>query len=171
MASRRQLHRLLSSPLGSRHPIYSPSHLPSQKSCRRSMEAELGGGRNSRWQRTDSFLASIVAGRSYSSRLILGSSPIAAECARYGRISKSLRSAEDHLPPQPRRSKAGAWRFLTQYFSGKRLGDSANVDRADNNYYEKGEGPRAINKNKDRKKRRASSWLPNPERRWPVQGW
>ncbi|XP_074558185.1 uncharacterized protein LOC141814085 [Curcuma longa] len=135
------------------------------------MEAELGGGRSSRWpQRTDSFLASIVVGRSYSSRLILGSSPIASECARYERISKSARSPEELAPPQPRRSKAGAWRFLTQYFSGKRLCELPNIDQADNNYYEEGEGTREIDKNKDRKKRRAS-WLPDPERRWPVQGW
>ncbi|KAG6484517.1 uncharacterized protein LOC122010462 [Zingiber officinale] len=134
------------------------------------MEAELGCGRRSRWQRTDSFLASIVVGRSYGSRLILGSSPIAAECARYARISKSFRSPEELPPPQPRRSKAGAWRFLSQYFSGKRLRELPNIDHADNNYYEEGEGTREIHKNKDRKKRRAS-WLPDPERRWPVQGW
>ncbi|KAJ0967764.1 hypothetical protein J5N97_024681 [Dioscorea zingiberensis] len=88
-------------------------------------------------------------GRSKSSRLVLES--VSSECTAqtgYERLSQSMRFED--VAELKRRPKT--WRFLSRVFF--RI-DSSNVKYA----FEK----------KNKEKNRSSSWLPDPEKRWPIQ--
>ncbi|KAG1341894.1 hypothetical protein COCNU_05G001230 [Cocos nucifera] len=116
------------------------------------MEVELSG--SSAPQRSDSYRRRIV-GRSWSSRLVLES--VSSECAAvaaYGRLSQSMRAFDD---PQRQQHKGRLRVALSRLFSRK---DGAVPKLATE---------AVAGKTKEKKKR--SKWLPDPDRRWPVQGW
>ncbi|KAJ8460644.1 hypothetical protein OPV22_033570 [Ensete ventricosum] len=102
-------------------------------------------------------------GRSRTCRVLLESS-VSSECAqmaKYERLSQSL-GPPGEPPRQPRR--VGVWRLLTDSFTRKvseppRRATAEDTKKA------------AIVVWSAEGKRRWSSWLPDPDRRWPVQGW
>ncbi|CAL9764153.1 unnamed protein product, partial [Musa acuminata subsp. burmannicoides] len=109
------------------------------------------------WHRSHSLLARIV-GRSQSCRLILESAVAehSAAITKYKRLSHSTRSPDE----RPRQQRASEARWLLAHFFLRKAG----------------EVPRDTNKGKTKKKEKKkkkswSSWLPDPTRRWPVQGW
>lgn len=105
-------------------------------------------GRSFRLQRD----SSMRLGRSNSSLLL--SESITAECARitsYERLSESMRLSNE-CNSQLRRKNNRTWRFLSKVFSYRKVSeDDAPKEKT--------------------KKQASSSWLPDPNRRWPVQGW
>jgi hypothetical protein len=102
---------------------------------------------------------SIRLGRSYSSALV--SETTTSEYAgitRYERLSKSMRQSGEHsTEKKSRRNKD--WGFLSKVFSFRKTPGVAEAKQ----------GPEKVTNSK--KKKRRSSWLPDPDRRWPVQGW
>ncbi|WOK92275.1 hypothetical protein Cni_G00966 [Canna indica] len=123
---------------------------------------DLGG--SFRLHRSNSFHVRTV-GRSHSSRMLLESS-VSSECAqvaKYERLSLSTRSSDE---PRQRGPRVGVWRLLTDAFARtiSELPAAAYNSKATEMSAEKKE-------KKKKKKKRWSSWLPDPDRRWPVQGW
>lgn len=117
------------------------------------MEEELS--QSAMLQRSESYLRRIV-GRSWSSRLVLESVP--SECAAitgYGRLSRSMRALDE---PQRQQDKARVWGVLGRLFSRK-VGAVPKL------------ATEAVGGKAKEKKKRWSKWLPDPDRRWPVQGW
>lgn len=97
-----------------------------------------------------------------SNSTLLASELAASEAARvvaYSRLSQSMRMFDEpSCGYDNKRRKNKALTFLMKVFSGKNTGEAAAV---------KGQ---TVEKAAEQKKRR-SSWLPDPRRRWPVQGW
>ncbi|CAL9128636.1 unnamed protein product [Musa textilis] len=104
-----------------------------------------------------------LLGRLHTRRVLLESS-VSSECAqmaKYERLSQSLGPPGE--PPWQQR-RVGVWRLLTDSFARKvreppRRATAENTKKA------------AIVVWSAEGKRRWSSWLPDPDRRWPVQGW
>lgn len=103
-------------------------------------------------------------GISKSSRLVMES--VSAEysaMAGYQRLSQSMRFSDEMVQMRKQQRGSGrTWRFLSRVFSGRK-----NV--------EVGEFEEQMTKEKESEKmkykKRRSSWLPDPDTRWPVQGW
>jgi hypothetical protein len=99
-------------------------------------------------------------GRSYRSALV--SETITSEYAgitRYERLSESMRLSGEHTTETKSRRNKEYWGLLTlsKVFSFRKSTDAAEANI---------QGPENVVKKKKR-----SSWLPDPDRRWPVQGW
>ncbi|GAV68769.1 hypothetical protein CFOL_v3_12272 [Cephalotus follicularis] len=96
-----------------------------------------------------------------SSSSLLRSESVSAECRRitgYERLSESMRLSDELDDVSHRRKKIRAFGFLSKVFSFRKFdGD-----------FEKKQGQGVV---EEKKKKRRSSWLPDPARRWPVQGW
>lgn len=100
---------------------------------------------------------SIRPGRSYSSRLV--SETITSEyagIARYERLSKSMRLSGEQSCIEKKSIRNKDWGLLGKVFSFRKTPGAAEAKQ----------GPEKVMKKKKR-----SSWLPDPDRRWPVQGW
>ncbi|RWW09632.1 hypothetical protein GW17_00026875 [Ensete ventricosum] len=99
-----------------------------------------------------------------SCRLILESSSAVAEhsaaITKYKRLSRSTRSPDE----RPRQQRASGARWLLPHFFLRKAGE---VPRETN----KGKTKKTEKKKMKKKKKSWSSWLPDPTRRWPVQGW
>ena len=90
-------------------------------------------------------------GRSKSSQLVLESVSLERTAAiGYKRLSRTMRFADE--PEMQWRLKA--LRFFSRVFSKK---DHSNVKKC--------------SFNKKTKEKSKSSWLPDPNKRWPIQGW
>lgn len=105
--------------------------------------------------------ASIKFGRSNSSLLI--SESISSECtrvARYENLSASMRMSNDQdIGYRSRKSRA--YTFISKVFSFRKISsDCETRQQAD-----------MVTQEEKKGKKKRSSWLPDPERRWPVQGW
>ncbi|KAJ8483799.1 hypothetical protein OPV22_016284 [Ensete ventricosum] len=131
--------------------------------CNPMEEEDPSGGFHFRWHGSHSLLATI-AGRSQSCRLILESSSAVAEhsaaITKYKRLSRSTRSPDE----RPRQQRASGARWLLPHFFLRKAGE---VPRETN----KGKTKKTEKKKMKKKKKSWSSWLPDPTRRWPVQGW
>lgn len=94
--------------------------------------------------------------RSGNSRLVseIGSS-VSARFTAYEKLSDSMRMADDVASTNNhgRRSKNGVLRFVNKIFSLKKGGSDSSETRAEKTSV------------------RTSSWRPDPNSRWPVQGW
>ncbi|KAL3754898.1 hypothetical protein ACJRO7_002047 [Eucalyptus globulus] len=128
---------------------------------------ELGGSFRLQGRRSLSKL-----GRSNSSLLL--SESVSAECSRiagYERLSESMRLSTDPgggtfgLGRDGSRGRTGGRvaTFLTRVFGfgGRAAGRDERQRRREAE--ERGAAATAV--------RKRSSWLPDPDRRWPVQGW
>ncbi|PIN00466.1 hypothetical protein CDL12_27028 [Handroanthus impetiginosus] len=110
-------------------------------------------------------------GRSNST--LVESELVTSEVARiiaYERLSKSMRYTHESSPEikqQQYCKKRTAWTSVLKVFSNKKVGN-VNWKKRQTTVETVAEPPRVAAT--DANKRR-SSWLPNPHRRWPVQGW
>nr|DAD40720.1 TPA_asm: hypothetical protein HUJ06_015043 [Nelumbo nucifera] len=131
---------------------------------------------------------------------MLVSESISLECARstsYEKLSPPARAADDDectnplpAPPAARPKKKKAWKFLSRVLckpgksDGGGGGDSESVTDSGADSIDGSRGEEAKEdvdtgstskveekKKKKKKKKNRSSWLPDPEKRWPVQGW
>ncbi|KAL3527103.1 hypothetical protein ACH5RR_011759 [Cinchona calisaya] len=120
--------------------------------------------RSTTWKRLERpnslLLASELAAATSSSTLEF------AKLATYQRLSHSMRLSDEYSGGSSTRGRhtASAWStYLGKVFSFKKMGGSngrEQVIEADD---------QAAAAATTKKKR--SSWLPDPDRRWPVQGW
>ena len=111
--------------------------------------------------------SSIRLGRSYSSALVPES--ITSDCDRitgYKRLSQSMRASindneneYDTIDDTTTRNKKKTWGILRRVFSSRKRDDEAEKVKKE------------TNKMKKKVKSKWSSWLPDSEKRWPVQGW
>lgn len=111
--------------------------------------------------------SSIRLGRSYSSALVPES--ITSDCDRitgYKRLSQSMRvsindneNEYDTIDDTTTRNKNKTWGILRRVFSSRKRDDEAEKVKKE------------TNKMKKKVKSKWSSWLPDSEKRWPVQGW
>lgn len=111
--------------------------------------------------------SSIRLGRSYSSALVPES--ITSDCDRitgYKRLSQSMRASindneneYDTIDDTTTRNKNKTWGILRRVFSSRKRDDEAEKVKKE------------MNKMKKKVKSKWSSWLPDSEKRWPVQGW
>lgn len=111
--------------------------------------------------------SSIRLGRSYSSALVPAS--ITSDCDRitgYKRLSQSMRASindneneYDTIDDTTTRNKKKTWGILRRVFSSRKRDDEAEKVKKE------------TNKMKKKVKSKWSSWLPDSEKRWPVQGW
>ncbi|RDX99087.1 hypothetical protein CR513_17903, partial [Mucuna pruriens] len=92
---------------------------------------------------------------SRSHHIVLSSESVSSECAKiagYERLSQSLRlSGEYDFSDKHKRHKKGVG-LLGKVFSFTRISSP--------------QGKVMVKKEKKR-----SSWLPDPQKRWPIQGW
>ncbi|KAG2724810.1 hypothetical protein I3843_01G034000 [Carya illinoinensis] len=94
--------------------------------------------------------------RSYSSALVSETiPPECAEIASYERLSNSMKLSNEYSTGQNNK-KDKDWGLLGKVFSFRKA--SANVEAK--------RGPENV-----KRKKKRSSWLPDPQKRWPVQGW
>ncbi|KAJ6288456.1 hypothetical protein OIU76_024446 [Salix suchowensis] len=104
---------------------------------------------------------SINSGRSSSSLLI--SESILPECARiagYDRLSASMRMRnEPDIGYRSRKSRVCT--FIIKAFSFRKVSSDCGTEQPGDTVAREGQSG----------KKKRSSWLPDPERRWPVQGW
>lgn len=95
-----------------------------------------------------------------SQHILLSSESVSSECAKiagYERLSQSERlNREDNFSDQHKKRKRGI-EFLGKVFNFTRISTSDDGSKV------------AETAVKEEKKR--SSWLPDPHRRWPIQGW
>ncbi|KAL8120533.1 hypothetical protein AgCh_017642 [Apium graveolens] len=104
-------------------------------------------------------------GSSLSNRLersnssLLASEYISPRITTYEKLSKSSRFPEETPPTSrsyhdyhPRVNKTGSWSFLTKVLSTFKKTDSQAHPPSQS-------------------KKKKTSWLPDPQQRWPVQGW
>lgn len=124
----------------------------------KSFRLERGSSLNNRLERSNSTLL--------ASELV--SQEIALVTA-YEKLSQSMRLSDEyvsssyghdndcHEQDHRRRNKTGGWSFLTKFFFSRK------IDTNDVKPPEMGMGLE--------EKRKRSTWLPDPQRRWPVQGW
>ncbi|ERN17481.1 hypothetical protein AMTR_s00059p00043290 [Amborella trichopoda] len=95
-----------------------------------------------------------------SKSLILLSESIPSECARftsYERLSKSMKFEVGEIRSSHR--KPSSTSFLSRFFSSFGRGEVKQCEEV------------SVVKEKREKEKRKWSWRPDPDRRWPVQGW
>nr|KYP66759.1 hypothetical protein KK1_013067 [Cajanus cajan] len=94
---------------------------------------------------------------SRSHHILLSSESVTSECAKiagYERLSQSLRISGEHdFSDKHKKHKRGVG-LLGKVFSFKKISSPH-------------EDPNKVVK----KEKKRSSWLPDPDRRWPIQGW
>ncbi|KAI3462484.1 hypothetical protein Pfo_019147 [Paulownia fortunei] len=108
-------------------------------------------------------------GRSNSS--LVASELVNSEVARitaYEKLSQSMRLTDESSTSHQHCRRNRAWTSVLKVFSYKKV-LNRNVKRRQTTVETVAEAPRVVAAG-DAKKRR-SSWLPDPHRRWPVQGW
>ncbi|KAJ4962192.1 hypothetical protein NE237_022131 [Protea cynaroides] len=99
---------------------------------------------------------------------ILLSETISDDCNRitaYERLSQSMGFSDFELSHgRPRKKKQQIWVCITWVFSMHGHGDRNQNNKED---------ATAVDscKLQVEKKKRHPSWLPDPDRRWPIQGW
>jgi len=94
---------------------------------------------------------------SRSERILLSSESITSECAKistYERLSQSMRLSEEYEHKKNNKRGIG---FITKVLSFRRISTPHQGNVA---------AELAVKKEKKR-----SSWLPDPNKRWPIQGW
>lgn len=99
--------------------------------------------------------------RSDSSLLI--SESISTECARlasYERLSESMRLGNECVLGKSRSKRNKAWGIVSKVLSFRK--DSGDMETKQ---------PPEFDGERKKKLKKHSKWLPDPERRWPVQGW
>lgn len=119
------------------------------KMISKSFRLERGSSLSNRLERSNS---SLLASE-YSPRI-----------TTYEKLSKSSRFPEETPPisrsyhDHHRRGNKSSWSFLTKVFSSfKKTDNQAHV---------------TVNPSQSTvQKKKRSSWLPDPQQRWPVQGW
>ncbi|KAJ4851456.1 hypothetical protein Tsubulata_014124 [Turnera subulata] len=101
--------------------------------------------------------------RSGSNSLLISES-IPSESARflsYEKLSESPRM-DDEVDLEHRSRKSRAARFIVKVLTFRKLaGNSGTTQQAASK----------VPSQEEKQRRKRSSWLPDPERRWPVQGW
>ncbi|KAJ4966614.1 hypothetical protein NE237_018463 [Protea cynaroides] len=117
-----------------------------------------------RLQGVNSFM---LVGRCHSS--IQLSETISEECdkiATYERISQSMRFSGDNefSPERPIKKKKQSWVSVIWIFSKQGPGGRNDKIKED-------AAAAGSNKLGEKKKWWRFSWLPDPDRRWPIQGW
>ncbi|KAJ7952996.1 hypothetical protein O6P43_024756 [Quillaja saponaria] len=122
---------------------------------------ELGG--SFRLQRG----SSLRLWRSHSSRFL--SESITSECSRitrYERVSESVRPTNEYDFREAeggRKRNNRAFEILSKVFTLRRISVQEEI---------KQRRPVAAAADKEeKKKKKRSSWLPDPDKRWPIQGW
>lgn len=108
-------------------------------------------------------------GRSSSS--LVASELVTSEIARitaYEKLSQSMRLTDESTTNHKHCKRNSAWTSLLKVFSYKKV-ENATVKKRQTTAQTAAEAPRVVDVG-DAKKRR-SSWIPDPHRRWPVQGW
>ena len=98
--------------------------------------------------------------RSHGSVLL--SESVTSECARitgYERLSKSMRlSGEiDFSDERPKRKRG--FGILSKVFAFRRMAEGPERPEVEES------------QTVEKKQKKRCSWLPDPERRWPIQGW
>nr|CAD1818278.1 unnamed protein product [Ananas comosus var. bracteatus] len=87
----------------------------------------------------------------------------------YERLSQSMRSPEDPDPidrkRQKQKQKQKQVQKLMQYVFARRGGEEGDDDDAE------AAAAKTEEERRRKKKKKRSSWLPDPEKRWPIQGW
>ncbi|POO02537.1 hypothetical protein TorRG33x02_015210 [Trema orientale] len=101
---------------------------------------------------------------------MLMSEAISSECSRvtsYERLSESMRLDNEYVPSRSSsrssittstRKNRAYWGILTKVLSFTQVGTKQRTKQIDD-------------RKKNETTKRRSTWLPDPERRWPVQGW
>ena len=117
--------------------------------------------------------SSIRLGRSYRSALIPES--VTSECARitsYERLSESMRlSCEYNSRISTTRNKNKTLGILSKVFSFRKTsGHDIETEKGAEIVAEEEKVKKETNMKK-KKKKKWSSWLPDQDKRWPVQGW
>ncbi|MED6134412.1 hypothetical protein PIB30_036748 [Stylosanthes scabra] len=99
---------------------------------------------------------------SKSQRVLLSSESVNLECGGYERLSQSMRitGERDFGDPQRKHNiKKGNLGILSKFLSFTRtLSSSSSHHKAE---------VAAVKK----KEKKRSAWLPDPQKRWPIQGW
>ncbi|KAL1316416.1 hypothetical protein HN51_068606 [Arachis hypogaea] len=97
---------------------------------------------------------------SKSQRILLSSESLNLECGGYERLSQSMRIIGEHDFSDPKRkhSKKGNLGILSKFlsFTSRTFSSSSHHKEA------------AVAVKKEKKR---SAWLPDPQKRWPIQGW
>ncbi|KAL0286444.1 UNVERIFIED_CONTAM: hypothetical protein Sangu_2731400 [Sesamum angustifolium] len=113
-------------------------------------------------------------GRSSSS--LVASELVTSEIARitaYEKLSQSLRVTAEESPSTNERKQRcrrnKAWTSLVKLFSHKKVENNRNVKHRRVTVATVAEPPRVVVAGDTKKSR--TCWLPDPHRRWPVQGW
>ncbi|RZC30475.1 hypothetical protein D0Y65_001851 [Glycine soja] len=100
---------------------------------------------------------------SRSHHILLSSESVSSECAKiagYERLSQSLRlSGEYDFIDKQKKHKRGVG-LLGKVFSFRRVSSPHGVGE-----------PNKVAETVVKKDKKRSSWLPDPDRRWPIQGW
>ncbi|KAL0423902.1 UNVERIFIED_CONTAM: hypothetical protein Sradi_0925000 [Sesamum radiatum] len=113
-------------------------------------------------------------GRSSSS--LVASELVTSEIARitaYEKLSQSMRVTAEESPSTNERKqhcrRNKAWTSLVKLFSHKKVENNRNVKHRRVTVATVAEPPREVVAGDTKKSR--TCWLPDPHRRWPVQGW
>lgn len=92
----------------------------------------------------------------------------------YERLTQSMRFPED-MEPQPEKTLAHsqsqshvpkpiAWKLIDKVF--KKDGERDKKEKEEGDGDGAGDSPTP-----SREKKKRSSWMPDPDKRWPIQGW
>ena len=99
---------------------------------------------------------------SRSHHILLSSESVISECAKiagYERLSQSLRlSGEYDFSDKQKNHKRSTVGLLGKVFSFRRVSTPHGE-------------PNKVAETVVKKEKKRSSWLPDPDRRWPIQGW
>nr|DAD21664.1 TPA_asm: hypothetical protein HUJ06_023127 [Nelumbo nucifera] len=102
---------------------------------------------------------------------------ISSECAKntgYEKLPRSVRTTEaDECGDAANLKKNIAWKFLSRMIcKQEKIGDGSDSGSGSSSGVEGvKEDDGSTSKAEVKQKKKRSSWLPDPERRWPVQGW
>ncbi|CAL5188029.1 unnamed protein product [Lathyrus oleraceus] len=93
---------------------------------------------------------------SRSERILLSSESVTSECAKiagYERLSQSMKLDEED---EHKKNKKGTIGFLSKVLTLTKTSTTHEANEV------------AVEEKKEKKR---SSWLPDPDKRWPIQGW
>lgn len=88
---------------------------------------------------------------SKSERILLSSESVTSQFAAYERLSQSMRLNEEY---KKNKTNQKGTRFLSKVLTFTRIST-----------------PHEEHEIKAKKEKKRSSWLPDPHKRWPIQGW
>jgi hypothetical protein len=99
---------------------------------------------------------------SKSEHILLSSESVSSECAKiagYERLTQSMRLNEEYDYEEHKKNKRGVG-FLTKVLNFTRISTPQEATETATTAAAKKE-----------KKRKRTSWLPDPDKRWPIQVW